>query len=147
MDRIATSARRIASTNDVLPGTDEFTLEDVLADEAAPDTVDDIDRAQVRGELERLIEELDTRDRKILAWRFGLGGGEPLTLEIIGRRLGLSRERVRQLEARALKRLREQPESRRLGASLEFPLDEVEHRDADREPGETGSGVESVSLH
>ncbi|QOJ14609.1 MAG: sigma-70 family RNA polymerase sigma factor [Planctomycetia bacterium] len=61
----------------------------------------------IRSLLERMMGTLDDREREILRHRFGLeGGGQPQTLEQIGRRFGVSKERVRQLEARAMQRLR-----------------------------------------
>lgn len=66
--------------------------------------------ALVRDDLQqhvaRLLGSLAERERQVVAWRFGLGNGGEQTLEAIGRRLGLSRERVRQIEKRALERLR-----------------------------------------
>lgn len=56
--------------------------------------------------LEELLSELPEREQQILELRFGLGESEPLTLEEVGQRLGISRERVRQLEEQALDRLR-----------------------------------------
>jgi RNA polymerase primary sigma factor len=55
--------------------------------------------------LERALEELPERDARVLRLRFGLGGNEPQTLDQVGRELGLTRERVRQIERRALERL------------------------------------------
>ena len=49
---------------------------------------------------------LNQRDREVIVLRFGLGAGEPCTLDEIGRHLGVSRERVRQMEARAMALLR-----------------------------------------
>ena len=57
-------------------------------------------------ELERALSSLPERERMILALRFGLAGEEPMTLERIGERFGLTRERIRQLEAKALAKLR-----------------------------------------
>jgi len=56
--------------------------------------------------VDRALEKLDGRERMILMRKYGLDGGEPSTLAQIGRDLALSRERVRQLEARALDKLR-----------------------------------------
>ena len=66
-----------------------------------------------------LIGSLSDREQLILRLRYGLGGEEEHTLEQIGQSLGLSRERVRQLEARALKKLRETPPAQRLHPILE----------------------------
>ena len=66
-----------------------------------------------------LIGSLTPREQLILRLRYGLGGEEEHTLEQIGQSLGLSRERVRQLEARALKKLRETLPAQNLHPILE----------------------------
>jgi RNA polymerase nonessential primary-like sigma factor len=53
------------------------------------------------------LNELNTKQREVLARRFGLLGYEPATLEDVGREIGLTRERVRQIQVEALKRLRD----------------------------------------
>ena len=53
-----------------------------------------------------MLEDLPDPERNVVTLRFGLRGEDPMTLESIGRRLGVTRERVRQIEAAALKRLR-----------------------------------------
>jgi RNA polymerase primary sigma factor len=60
---------------------------------------------QRRAHLERELDRLDARSRKVLELRFGLGGEEPRTLEQVGRRFGVTRERIRQIENAALRRL------------------------------------------
>lgn len=85
---------------------DERTLADRLTD---PRFLDG-EGTLLRGEAEKLVNSglalLDARERTILSWRFGIGTGEALTFGEIGTKLGLSRERVRQLECLALGRLR-----------------------------------------
>ena len=61
---------------------------------------------RARPDLATVLQDLPDRERTVVTLRFGLGGEEPLTLERIGNRLGLTRERVRQIEGAALKQLR-----------------------------------------
>jgi RNA polymerase primary sigma factor len=55
--------------------------------------------------LDHALDSLPDRDRRVIELRYGLGGEEPHTLEHIGRRLGITRERVRQIEVESLARL------------------------------------------
>jgi RNA polymerase sigma factor (sigma-70 family) len=68
--------------------------------------------------LRTLTESLTEREKLVLQMRFGLGNGHVFPLEKIGERLGLTRERVRQIEAQALRKLREPEISRRLRSYL-----------------------------
>ena len=61
---------------------------------------------RARADLATVLQDLPDRERTVVTLRFGLGGEEPLTLERIGGRLGLTRERVRQIESAAIKQLR-----------------------------------------
>ena len=63
-------------------------------------------QAQLADEVERAMGPLDEREKEVLRLRYGLGLDRELTLEEIGRRLSISRERVRQLEAKALAKMR-----------------------------------------
>jgi RNA polymerase sigma factor (sigma-70 family) len=99
----------IRSMHAPVQGLDDVAFEDALADEDVTDPVESLDQERVSDAVGRLLEGLDARERKVLMWRFGLeGDGEASTLGEIGKRLGLSRERVRQIESLALSRLREQ---------------------------------------
>jgi RNA polymerase primary sigma factor len=84
----------------------EATLGEFVPDEAAAGQFDEVLSGIGREELEKVLSTLTDREQKILALRFGLTGEEPLTLEEVGRRFGLTRERIRQLEAKALAKLR-----------------------------------------
>jgi RNA polymerase primary sigma factor len=99
-------SREAISLESSVAGT-EKRLEDFVADpmSSAPDN--GLDGQRMRSGVGYLIGALTSREQLILRLRYGLGGEEEHTLEQIGQYLGLSRERVRQLEARALKKLRE----------------------------------------
>jgi RNA polymerase sigma factor (sigma-70 family) len=114
------SAYPIGSLEAPLPGTDDLRLEDALADDEVDDPAEIHDEQTLRNALTRELETLAPRERAILEARFGLEGGEPPTLEEIGQQMGLSRERVRQIEHRALSRLRERGAIRNLGVAFEL---------------------------
>ncbi len=87
-------------------------LGDLLeADEVSPEEL--LLRDSLRRDLQQLLSELTTRERDVIRMRFGLRDGQPYSLAEIGRALDLSRERVRQIEAKALQKLR-QPKRRNL---------------------------------
>jgi RNA polymerase primary sigma factor len=79
-----------------------------------PSTDQDLIRHAFREEVDQLLAHLTPREREVVELRFGLGQEEPQTLEEVGRRLKLSRERVRQIESRAKQRLRLFARSRQL---------------------------------
>ena len=83
----------------------DTTIGDFVSDDRE-ELFSDVMRTVGRMELERALSTLPERERMILALRFGLTGEEPMTLERIGERFGLTRERIRQLEAKALAKLR-----------------------------------------
>jgi RNA polymerase primary sigma factor len=83
----------------------DTTIGDFVSDDRE-ELFSDVMRTIGRMELERALSTLPERERMILALRFGLTGEEPMTLERIGERFGLTRERIRQLEAKALAKLR-----------------------------------------
>jgi RNA polymerase primary sigma factor len=87
-------------------GGGEGTLKDFLQDRAAEPAGRLMGLLQERAELTGVLGDLPDNERTVVRLRFGLEGAEPMTLEEIGRRLGVTRERVRQIEAAALKRLR-----------------------------------------
>ncbi len=78
---------------------------DMLSDGSALTPDDQIHRQDQLEIVYRLLEAIDDREAKVLRLRFGLDGKEPLTLKEIGAEIGLTRERVRQIESEALKRL------------------------------------------
>ncbi|ACN98896.1 RNA polymerase sigma factor RpoD (Sigma-A) (Sigma-43) [Sulfurihydrogenibium azorense Az-Fu1] len=87
-------------------GEEDFTLLDILSKKGTEDVEKDLVESTLKEEFERLLNVLDEREREIIKLRYGLEGLEPKTLEEVGEMLGISRERVRQLEQRALKKLK-----------------------------------------
>jgi len=85
---------------------EDLTLLDVLSKKGTEDVERDIVEESLHKELSKLLNILDERERAIIEHRFGLNGEEPKTLTEVGEILGISRERVRQIEQRALKKLR-----------------------------------------
>ncbi len=100
---------------------DDIDLGDLVADRDAPNPFDLAAGALARKDLAELLGCLADRERQVVTWRFGLDGGTPRTLDEIGGHYGVSRERVRQIEAKALTKLRHpcSARQRRLVASLQ----------------------------
>jgi RNA polymerase primary sigma factor len=94
-------------------GSDPLGLE-LAQTSAIPSADHELIRHAVREEVERLLGQLKPRERDVIELRFGLGREEPKTLEEVGRRLKLSRERVRQIEARAKQKLSQLARTRHL---------------------------------
>ena len=85
---------------------DRSTLGELIADTSSAEPMDSMDRSIQKEHLTAWLSQLNEREQKILKLRFGLEGAEPLTLAEIGRQINVSRERVRQLEAKAILKLR-----------------------------------------
>jgi RNA polymerase primary sigma factor len=88
-----------------MPGSSR-TLAEVITDEGASDPADRAARHTLRAQLDACLADLPDREREVLRMRFGLSDGVVLTLEEVGHRIGVTRERVRQIELRALQRLK-----------------------------------------
>jgi RNA polymerase primary sigma factor len=100
------AAREPLSLEATILGTDDSTLGDVVPDQNAPDAQEQVEVAERRSKVEEVLDCLTPRERAVIRLRFGLEDGTPLTLAEVGQRLGVSRERVRQLEADGLRKLR-----------------------------------------
>ena len=93
---------------------DDSELGDFIADEQFPDPADIVDRRLLRGQIDLVLDTLEERERDVIRLRFGLLDGRVYTLEEVGKRFGVTRERIRQIEAKALRKLRHPSRSRYL---------------------------------
>ncbi|MBN1122959.1 MAG: sigma-70 family RNA polymerase sigma factor [Anaerolineae bacterium] len=89
------------------PVGEESEFGDFIEDEDSPSIDEAIRTIALNETIEQTLDELMPREAQILRLRFGLGDGIPQTLEQVGRAMGLSRERIRQIERQALRRLRQ----------------------------------------
>jgi RNA polymerase primary sigma factor len=96
---------------------EEAELGDFLEDEGTPKPLDAAMSELKKDDLNKVLDSLPHRERKILELRYGLAGEHPRTLEQIGRRFGVTRERIRQIEANTLARLKELQETQHLKES------------------------------
>ncbi len=108
------AAREPLSLESTILGTDDSTLADVVPDDSVADAQEMVEMDERRTKVEEVLEMLTPRERAVIRLRFGLEDGNPLTLAEVGGRLGVSRERVRQLEADGLRKLRSGPMRERL---------------------------------
>jgi len=90
-------------------------------EEVFEDAEDRIDIGIIREQIEKILPTLVPREEKVIRMRFGLDDDCPLTLEEVGREFGVNRERIRQIEAKALRKLRHPSRSKKLKSCLAEP--------------------------
>ena len=93
---------------------DDSALADLIEDASAQSPLDLASDALRREDVNRVLAALPGRERQVIELRYGLAGGRPLTLEEVGRAFKITRERVRQIENRTLKKLQTLPQAQRL---------------------------------
>lgn len=103
MLRLGEATTSLDEPLDIDPG---LSLGDALADEAASNPEEIASRAELVRRITAWVASLDSKQRHVIECRFGLNGREPRTLEVLSQELGVSRERVRQIQNEALSRLR-----------------------------------------
>jgi RNA polymerase nonessential primary-like sigma factor len=98
---------KITSVDTPIGGDSEKALLDIIADEKGSGPETELQDNDIKKNIVHWLEELNPKQREVLARRFGLLGYEASTLEDVGKEIGLTRERVRQIQVEALKRLRD----------------------------------------
>jgi RNA polymerase primary sigma factor len=112
-------AEKVFSLDAPLSEEEENSLADIIEDTQTPGPSDATDRALLRNEIRRALSNLTQREREVIELRFGLIDDEDHTLEEVGKRLHVTRERVRQIEERAIRKLRHPTASRLLREYLD----------------------------
>ncbi len=106
LGNVMNNSIRHQSTDAPLGQEEDFAMSDVLEDKGAKEPDEPLMNEALTKELERLMKALSPRERKILYMYFGMNGETRMTLAEIGDRLGLTRERIRQIKERGLRKLR-----------------------------------------
>ncbi|MGB1298485.1 MAG: RNA polymerase sigma factor RpoS [Psychrobium sp.] len=112
---------KVSSVDSPISGANEKGLLDIVSagDHYSPEPT--MMKEDINESLVRWLNELNTKQREVLARRFGLLGHEPSTLEVVGKEIGLTRERVRQIQVEALKRMQDIMKSQGLSIETLFP--------------------------
>ncbi len=116
---LRTVARHPVSLHEPLGGDGERALEDFLDDPDATNPGKAVDQHLLRERIAEVLRSLTPREREVIELRFGLRDGQPRTLEEVARAYGITRERIRQIEARGLLKLRQPLRSQRLAEFAE----------------------------
>ena len=119
IDEILKTSRDPVSLDTPIGEEEDSHLGDFIQDEHIPVPADEAAHTLLREQLEKVMDTLSEREQKVLALRFGLEDGKPHTLEEVGREFQVTRERIRQIEAKALRKLRHPTRSRKLRDFLE----------------------------
>jgi RNA polymerase nonessential primary-like sigma factor len=106
VERMLGLNERTASTDTSIMNDSDKTLLETIADSNAPDPVDALQQEDVHSNLEECLAQLSAKQREVVERRFGLHGHQVSTLEEVGREIGVTRERVRQIQMDALRKLK-----------------------------------------
>jgi RNA polymerase primary sigma factor len=100
-------------------GEEDSMIRDFVADDSMPEQFASVEHVMLGEEINSILSELTEREQRVIRLRFGLVDGKVWTLEEVGREYHVTRERIRQIEARALRRLRMKRETKKLRAYLD----------------------------
>ena len=114
---------KISSVDTPIGGDSDKVLLDVIADDVVKGPENKITNQDINNNIVTWLEQLNPKQREVLARRFGLLGYEPSTLENVGAEIGLTRERVRQIQVEALRRLRDMAQNEGLNMESLFEVE------------------------
>ena len=114
VDRVLRSAEEPASLESPVGDEDSSQLGDFIVDEDALSPIDSAAREMLHEQIQHALDGLPEREREVLELRFGLTDGKDHTLEEVSRHFDVTRERIRQIEAKALRKLRHPSQSKAL---------------------------------
>ena len=120
VERMLALNERVTSMDVPIGPSSEKTVVDTVPDQQVSDPVELLQDSDLSTSLNGWLDELSEKQREVVARRFGLRGHETSTLEEVGREIGLTRERVRQIQVEALRRLRDILEKQGLDATALF---------------------------
>jgi len=122
VERMLALNERVTSMDAPIGPSSDKTLVDTVPDVHVSDPVELLESSDLNLSLDHWLDELTEKQREVLSRRFGLRGHESSTLEEVGREIGLTRERVRQIQVEALRRLRDILEKQGLSAESLFGI-------------------------
>jgi RNA polymerase primary sigma factor len=99
---------------------DDTTFGDFIEDKSSSNPSDVTSFSLLKDKLGNVLTSLTERERRVLELRFGIGDGSPRTLDEVGRQFRVTRERIRQIEAKALRKMRHPTRMKMLQGFLEF---------------------------
>jgi RNA polymerase primary sigma factor len=113
VSRLLIFSQKPVSLDNPISGKQDMSLCELIKAQDTPDPENVATKNSIRSQLHKAVAQLPRREAHILRLRFGLHNGQPLPLKEIANRMGITSERVRQIQARALRRLRN-PKTRRI---------------------------------
>ena len=114
VEEVRAYGRNTVSLEQPVGDENDTELGELLEDPDAVSPLDAVTDQLLREQVERVLDSLDGREQRVIRLRFGLDDGRPRTLEEVGHEFGLTRERIRQIESHALRKLRHPSRSRKL---------------------------------
>ncbi|MEC9488329.1 MAG: RNA polymerase sigma factor RpoD [Halanaerobium sp.] len=117
--QIKKAAKESISLETPVGSEQDSNLGDFIEDEETPEPASSVSRILLKEQLDSVLSTLTDREKRILELRFGIGDGRTRTLEEVGKEFGVTRERIRQIEAKALRKLRHPNRSEKIKDYIE----------------------------